>query len=122
MITSRYNKHLKILETQYKGIVGLEEVLNYAIDIEKNIDYPRKLKILINAVDVKMNLSVNDLEIVKEAKTKTIKQYNSIIVAMIVNNPENAAKSMIYQIMVANLYRYETFSTQEAAIHWLDSF
>jgi hypothetical protein len=68
-----------------------------------------------------MLLTKNDLKVVVEANLKSLEQYNYIIDAIITDNPKETAFSMLYkELSATKKYKFNVFSTREAAIEWLN--
>lgn len=123
MISATFNNHLNILETQFKNDVYLNDVLNYITATIENTTYPRILKILTNAKQVKFKFTVNDLKAISNESSKSLKHYDIIADAIVVNSPEAAAITTLYQALSKNeSYHFEVFSTKEAALNWLSTF
>lgn len=122
MILTNFNHHKGIIETNFEGDVTIKEIVDYIIATKENESYPRFLKILTNATEANMDLSIDDLSIIVEENYKSLKKYDTIIDAIIIEKPKETALTMLYQRLAKNdKYRFKIFYTKEAAIRWLES-
>ncbi|MEN8247618.1 MAG: hypothetical protein ABFS32_01695 [Bacteroidota bacterium] len=98
----------------------LKEIVDYIIETKENKSYPRVLKILTDARDAIMSLSINDLAVIVAENYKSLEQYEFINDAIILKNPKETGISMLYQeLSKTKKYRFKIFSNEEAARHWL---
>ena len=123
MINSKFNKQTGIIEKELIGDISLAEIINDMIRVKENKLYPRLLKIKANSTNANFKFSVNDLEIISNERNKTLEQYDLIVEAIIVNNPETTVKSMLYQeSKTTDKYRFRIFSTDKGASDWLNNY
>ena len=123
MVKTTFNQQTNILESQFKGDVFLNEILDYIQATKENTTYPRKLKILTDAQHAAFKFNVNDLKSVVTENNKSLNNYQAIIDAIIIDSPETAALTVLYQELARNeKYHFNVFSTQEAAVNWLETF
>lgn len=123
MVTAKFNQHSKILEATFEGNVILSDIVNYIKATKENDTYPRKLKILTDSRGATFNFSVKDLEIIVEENYKSLEKYEMIIDAIIIDDPNNTALSMLYlELVKTNRYKFEIFATKSAALDWLNNF
>jgi len=123
MINSFFNEELQIVESIFKGDISEQDVLEYLNAFNENKTYPRHLKTLADTSLAKFSFSYRSLKAFNQAKTASLENYTIVITAVIVNSPATAAIATLYQSIAKNKkYKYKVFSTQEAAIDWLDSF
>ena len=123
MVTAQFNQQTRILESKFEGNVILAEIVNYIIATKENKTYPRKLKILTDSMDAVFNFTIEDLEIIVEENIKSLEKYDSIIDAIIIDDPKNTVLSMLYlELAKTNKYRFEIFATKSAALDWLNNF
>ena len=122
MIKTEFNHQTGVLITKFEGDVTLKEIVDYIVATKKNKSYPRVLKILTDATKSNMLLIPQDLEIIVEENYKSIAEYDYIIDAIVLDSPKDTALSILYQQLAkTKKYKFQIFSTQEAAIHWLES-
>lgn len=120
MIRETFNSTEGYLESTWSGHVDLQEIVAYIRRLKENTDYPRKLKILTNALDARIYLSMDELQIISGETKKTLKNYNSIMDAFFVQEAIVAALSTMYMKMSQmKNYGFRIFSSKEAAEHWL---
>lgn len=123
MISWYYNHKTEILESRFTGDVYLKEIVDYIISTKKNKSYPRKLKIMTDALQANFVFTVNDLEIIIDENNKSLEKYDSISDAIIIADPKSTALSMLYQRLEKNdKYKFNIFSTEDAAKAWLDKY
>jgi len=123
MIIWEYNYITGILESKFMGEIYLKEVVDYIRATKENKNYPRKLKIITNALQASFVFSVNDLEDIVEENNKSLENYESIIDAIVIEDPKSTALSMLYQRLDKNeKYKFNVFSSLEAAHDWLDKY
>ena len=123
MIETEFNDKTGVLESKYIGEVTLSEVINYINSTKENKTYPRFLKIKTDATNANFIFSAIDLETIITANNNSINKYDFIIDAIIVDAPRTTAISMLYQEMAKNNnYKFNVFSTDEAASAWLDNY
>lgn len=122
MVTSKFNYETGILESIFVGEVYLREILDYIISTKENDSFPRVLKIITDTNNANFNFEINDLEKIIIENEKSLKKYDFIFDAIIVDNPKNTAISMLYQELGKNdRYKFDIFSTREAALNWLEN-
>lgn len=120
MVLTKFNHQKGILDSQFIDDVTLKEIVDYIIATKNNTTYPRNLKILTDATRALMKLVPDDLKVIVSENNKSIEKYNYIIDAIVIDKPKETAISLLYQEMAKNSkYRFQVFSTREAAIEWL---
>ena len=123
MITSTFNSHTGVLESEFTGDVTLNEILNYIIATKNNKTYPRLLKIKTNATHANFKFSIDDLEKIVLENRKSLEKYDAIIDAIIVENPKTTVISMLYQELEKDEnYKFNIFSTNKGATEWLKNY
>ncbi|WP_147677227.1 DUF7793 family protein [Algibacter pacificus] len=123
MITFIFNETLRIVETEFKGDISEEDILEYMDVFKDNKTYPRHLKTLVDMTQTKFSFSYRSLKTFNLAKTESLKHYHIVASAIIVNNPATAAIATLYQAIASNKkYKSKVFSTRSAAIRWLEAF
>ena len=122
MIKTFFNHKTQILETTYLGKVSLKEIVEYINETKENPNFPRTLKILTNCIDSEMEFGLNDIAKIVEANNQSLKKYDSISDALIVNNPNETALILYFQLLSENKkYKVNAFSTKNAAMNWIQN-
>ncbi|PXY00746.1 hypothetical protein DF185_12625 [Marinifilum breve] len=122
MIKTFFNPKTQILESTYSGKVSLNEIVEYINETKCNPNYPRALKILTYCSDSEMTFGPNDIPKIVEANNQSLAKYDSITDALIVNNPNETALIIFFQMLSENKkYKVDAFSTEEAAMNWLQN-
>ena len=123
MISSTFNKQLKILKTEFKGDITADDIIGYLIAFKENSNYPRKLKSIVDATNASFKFSFKDLKAFNKEKNKSLENYDIVISAIIINSPATAAISTLYGAVAnSKRYKYKVFSTPEAALTWVNTF
>lgn len=120
MISKKFNQQTGILETKYLGDITLKEIVDYINATKINSVYPRDLRILTDASQANMLFGHNDIETIVNANNESLKNYDCIIGALIVNQPAETALSVFFKLLSENeKYKAKVFSTNKGAILWL---
>ncbi|PKQ65823.1 hypothetical protein BZG02_02125 [Labilibaculum filiforme] len=120
MIKTKFNHQTGILEAQYIGNITLKDILDYIDATKDNTTYPRNLRILTDASQANMLLGHNDIETIVNANNESLKNYNYIVDALIVDKPVETALSLFFKLLSENnKYKAKVFSTPEGAEYWL---
>jgi len=123
MILTEFNQKTGVLYSKFEGEVTLNEIVEYILKTKENKLYPRTLKILTDATKSDMNLVFEDLGIIVAENYKSIEQYDCIIDAIVLKSPKETALSMLYQELAkTGKYKFNIFSTREAAMQWLENY
>ena len=125
MVTSNFNSKTGILETKFEGKVSVKDMLDYIFSIRKNSNLPSILKIYSDATDAKFeeNVSRKDLEKFLEENRITLAQKAFVYDAFVISSTFETALGMLYrELNKIENYKFEVFSTKEAAIEWLNKF
>ncbi len=122
MVITNFNDQTGILDSNFTGDVTLKEVVDYIYATKENKNYPRKLKILTDATNSNMNFTASDLCAIVNANNQSLEKYHYIIDAIVIESPKETALSILYQEIAKNKkYRFQVFSTREAAVEWLNN-
>jgi hypothetical protein len=122
MVTTRFDRENRILFTTFQDKVSLKEIINYIQATKDNISYPRNLKILTDSTDATMSFGPTDLMKIVFENEQSLKNYESITDAIVVDSPKVAALSVLYGDFAKNeKYTFKVFSTIESAKTWLFS-
>ena len=125
MIKYFYDNETEILETTISGKTTVNDLLDYISTLQKDKSLPEKLKILTDASNGNLSEDVEpeDLHLVVEANNKILAAKEFIYDAFILSSSLETAMGQLYkEFSKANNYRFNIFSTKEAAIRWLNSF
>ena len=123
MIAINFDEKTGILLSTWKGDIDLNQIVDYIDSVRLNENYPRLLKILSDSKDSNFVLLPEDLPKIVVANINSLKQYDTIIDAMVVTNPRDTAMSILYQELSAipNFF-FKIFSTTEKALEWLKNY
>ena len=121
MVIAEFNQETGILDTRFEGSITTQQLVNYIDATKENTSYPRTLKILTDATKADMIFHHQELELIVEANFKSLERYDCIIDAIVIDAPKEMALSMLYkELSKTNKYKFQVFSTREAAIAWLE--
>jgi len=122
MISELFNDESGYLESNWTGAITLQEVVSYIRRVKENFNYPRKLKILTSAVEAQVALSIDDLTVISDENKESLKNYESVSDAFVVDQAIAAALTIMYQkVSAVRNYNFKVFSSKEAARNWLDT-
>lgn len=121
MITSSYDYSLGALQTIFANKIDKEELVSYIKGVKQNKEYPRQIKILIDANTVLFDFSVEELQSIAAVHKELMDDYERIWIAFVVNSPNETALSFLYkQFAELDYLRFTILSTKENAIGWLE--
>ncbi len=122
MITYAFNKETGFLETTFEGEVSIKDIAEYIIMLSEDKTLPKKLKIFTDATKGKFSKGVvpKDLPKLVEANKVSLAQRDYIYDAFVLTGTLEMALGMLYKtISKTKKYKFNVFSTKEAAIKWL---
>lgn len=120
MILTNFIEEINLLEVKYEGTISVKELIDYINETRKNKSYPRDLRIITDARNVKMDFNPDDLSKIIEANTKSLKNYNSITDAFVIDKPKETALSLLFQELSKNKnYKFKIFFKLDNAINWI---
>jgi len=122
MINYHFDKKENVLLVKFEGEVRLEEVYRYIVEIRENKDVPQKLKILSLAEGSQFaqRLGKKELLGLLEENKKSLARRDYIYDAFVVSGPFETALGIYYrELNKIENYRFNVFSTKEAALKWL---
>ena len=125
MIHSDFNKETGILETNFEGEISIKEMLDYIVSIRENKNLPTVLKIYSNGTDAKFAEKVSRRDLVRflDENKITLAQKKFVYDAYVVSSAFEMALGMLYRdLNKIDNYKFDIFSTKEAAINWLNKF
>ena len=120
MITREYEAETCTLKAKFAGNLTLDELLQHLNHLSESDEYDRRLHILTDGHEAKVDFPVDAIESVMAATAKAVQGYVSVREAILVDGPLEAAYATIYQsINDIENYCVQVFSTIEAAQEWL---
>ena len=122
MISSRYNNETGMLETTFEGKIALNDLKDYIISVREDKTLPKRLKIFSDASNGKFAKKVKPKELVQflDENRITLSQKEFIYDAFVISGSIEMALGMLYKRLnkIEN-YKFNIFSTKEAALSWL---
>ncbi len=123
MVYSEFDKKNNILSTHFQSEVDKEEIIDYINTTKLNKDYPRELKIITDSRKSKMIITKKDIPEIVSANNKSLKEYNFIVDAIVIENSQDAQYSLFYkELSKADNYYFHVFADYDKALKWLLEF
>jgi hypothetical protein len=123
MINLSFNPSQNRLEVHYSDVIILDEIIDYIETVKNDLSLPRKLKILTFARGSSMDFGHEDLPKIVQAVEKSLKNYELMLDAFVVDKSKETAFSLLFSNLSERKdYRFNVFSTTEAAEKWLKQF
>lgn len=120
VISSNFNEKVGILEVKFFGDVSCNEIADYINATKLNPDYPRFLRILTDATEANMVFGHNDIQSIVDANNESLKNYEYIVDALIVEKSLETALTAFFSLLAENeKYKAKIFSTYEAANYFI---
>ena len=123
MTSYSYNENTNTLNLKIEGVIKVDVIINHYDDVINDDSYPKNLKVFIDCrkavFDIDSQILHTTLDIVKNS----IKRFESLKEAIIVETPNVAAIASLFKMLHSNVenYDFNIFNTDEAAIKWLNS-
>lgn len=116
-----FNETLMILETEYTGILNIEDIIGHYEKIGNDDALSDNLKVLIDCRDARMDLKVIEINQTHDVVLKALKRHKYIKEAIIVDKPIETVMAILFRDHNRELkkYSFRIFSTEEAARGWL---
>jgi len=120
MIKYSFDSKEQIMYVNFSGTVSFEELLDHVSPKENRQNYPKRLKILTNSARAKIDIKPTELKLIKAQLLETIKSFDKVYDAFVVEGPFETALSMMYMDVGKNRkYEFKVFSSLEGAMAWL---
>ncbi len=121
MIKNSIKRGKDYLQTSFTGQISVQDIKDYINSVLKIKKDKEDLKILINGLDSNLAIETKDLNDILNELTKLLTIYNSLKIAVIVDNPLNTAYSILFKRMIYQDHiRFELFSTELLAKKWME--
>ena len=122
MISYRLSDESGVLMVTYSGTINKDEIIDYISNIIKDIELPKDILILYNALKANLDINQSDLFKLAEMVRLSLGKFNTVKEAFIHGSPLGVAFSMIFGMSVNDSrYKCKVFSTEAAAFKWLKS-
>ncbi|MDA3930692.1 MAG: hypothetical protein PF541_17225 [Prolixibacteraceae bacterium] len=111
-----------------KGFIEVNERKNISVAsikegfrlIKNNKSFPRKLNILIDARETKLDFDIKNVQEIVTESSEAVRSFKMFKEAIILNRPKDTALATLISLGIKQInYRLGVFSTREAAINWL---
>lgn len=123
MITFEYNPEKEIIYVKYDGLITLQDLIEYMKGLTEQTIQLKRIKVLEDARDGYVSDDIQDVDEILKTFQHYSKQREHVVIATIQDKPVETALNLLFQSLldIPN-HHYKVFSTQEAAINWLNSF
>jgi len=120
MIRSEYCEKSNTLYVEMSGLIGIEEMLEYAKSLARYSSLSRCLKVYEEASNSRFDFLIEDINRMLDIMCRNLGVFCSIRHAMVRNTPLETAYSICYQTRnsIEN-YATKVFSTKQGAMYWL---
>jgi len=123
MIKVEFDKENNFLKADYLGDIFLNDIVEYISATKNNTSYPRTLKIFSDATKANMLLNAIDLPTLVKENNQSLKKYDYIIDAILVDKPNEAVYTTLYeQLSTTKKYKFKVFTSYEKAFQWLTNY
>lgn len=122
MINCDFDSNEGLLFVEFTGEITVEELTNYIISVRENTELPQRLKILSDASKGKFAKRIGRKELLNflEENRVTLSQKEAIYDAFVLSSTFEMALGMLYrEFNKIENYKFNVFSTLEAAKDWL---
>jgi hypothetical protein len=123
MINCNFDSTEGLLLVEFTGEITVEELTTYIISVRENKELPQKLKILSDASNGKFAKRIGRKELLNflEENRITLAKKEAIYDAFVLSSTFEMALGMLYKEFnrIKN-YKFNVFSTKEAALEWLN--
>jgi hypothetical protein len=116
-----FDEEARVLNLRTEGIMKVDDIISHYVHITKDQSLPKKLKVLIDSRDTKMDLRFEDIALTNDAVIKALEKFSSLKEAIIVDKPYETAVATMYERFYLKMesYHFRVFSTEHAARNWL---
>lgn len=116
-----FDEEARVLNLRTEGIMKVDDIISHYVHITKDQSLPKKLKVLIDSRETKMDLKFEDIALTNDAVIKALEKFSSLKEAIIVDKPYETAIATMYERFYLKMesYHFRVFSTEHAARNWL---
>ena len=121
MLKYSFNDELNILNVKVTDYVNVSDIINHYKYLFENNSFPEKLNVLIDSGNAVFEVKPDEIKKVLKPLLKSINKYDHLHEAILVNNPYKTAIASLFKKKYINFknYKFNVFSTEEAALNWL---
>ena len=110
----------RLIIEYFIGSLTLEEMFQFVETVKNEKDYDKTFNSLIDLNEVKLNISIKDIQKYVEYLNGDASVLGSRKLAIITKTPDHVVTGTLYQLLSENLpMNIRVFSTFEAAVRWL---
>ncbi len=122
MVEKRYDHQTGVLHIKSSGGIDIEEMLSEVMQIKQYLPFTKELKILEDAREATAAFTVQELKKLLMTVEEHLKEFNLVKHAVIHTDALATAYAMMTsQIMSTSKYKLKSFSTEAAALGWLNN-
>ncbi len=121
MITYEYDENAKILKFHFLGKIDIRDLFENADVIRQHKQLPKDAKLLAYADKADFVFTPEELKQFGQYLATTERKFTSVKEAFIVARPKETAMTYIFGKSSVQMdhFKFKTFSTEEAALAWL---
>ena len=123
MISFDFNPDKGIYFVKYDGLIAMHDMLEYMRTFTEFTSEVKEIKILEDARQGSITSDFTDIDVVMENFIEYSKHREMVVIATIQDKPVETALNLLFQskLDLPN-HHYKVFSTEEAALKWIESF
>ena len=108
------------LEVSLKGDIEFSDYVGLMQSVGANKDLPKKIRVLGIDNGINIQFSPSDSIKLSEVREQTVKRFDDVRHAYVVENPENTALAVLSTSeMQSSHYQVKIFSSKASALEWL---
>lgn len=120
MVENHYDKEKNCIFVKARGTVNIKDMKNAIDFLRNNPDLKGNLKIMEDAMDVKVEFTKNEIDSIVCNMEEVASKFNSVKHAVVHNIALNTAFAYIAESKIKeSKYEFKVFATLKAAKQWL---
>ncbi|MCG8702242.1 MAG: STAS/SEC14 domain-containing protein [Bacteroidales bacterium] len=122
MINYHYSNETGILLTVTEGSISVDDIINHYNTLLKSEYLTKKLKVLIDCRNTKINCRPSQVENTTKHVKKVLQKFDRLEEAIVVDLPYETAIATLFKNVNSGYsnYHIKIFVTPEAAMNWLN--
>jgi len=121
MLFKKFDEKTGVLNVEARGNIDFWELLDFYKTLVTDNSYPKKLKVLFNALNIKFDFSIKYNEDISKAILKVVKKYDIIKEAFIVEEEFFDPVTLMFDDkFVYENFSFKVFNNINAAKFWID--
>ncbi|HBF88760.1 MAG TPA: hypothetical protein DDX39_08975 [Bacteroidales bacterium] len=122
MITYSFNTKSNLLYVTFDEIITFAEIIDYLNEFRELDNLPLDLKLFYDVRKANFDFKLEDVATISKHAELVTEKYNTVKTVFLVDKPKHTALSQVFtETETKEKTTRKYFSTEEAAIKWLDS-